>query len=291
MNLNPPKLRPLHIFIIAAVLTLLIGGSLIYFWIMPINAENNTLSAAVATLQDQGSDMRKQQAEEDLQAAIAEAEATRERWARLEDRYFRVGPGRSVLDFSPQAGGRWGVLQTLSLEHVETLGPAIERWVAGTGNRLTSSISVEAAPRDPNAIPPDVIPIRIGGVRVAGSYASLLRLLRTTPTMPRLGLIDDVTVTAASGQAVTTGAPPRETVTADIGLMVYIFPRHGEQATAFPLPTGTEGAGPGFGGGAPMGGAPPGMGAPPPPGMGAPPPPGMPGPPPPPGMPGAPPPM
>lgn len=279
MNLTPPKLKPLHIGIITALLFVLIAGALGYFWVLPIKQQNDQLASEVQTLQDQGSPDKLAGAKADKEKAKVFAVRQQHEYRLQEAKYFRVGPNRKALDVS----NSFAALQELSLEQHQTLGPIIERWVTSSGNRLASRPTIAPAPTNPNALSPDVIPVEVKGVRVTGTFPSMMRLLRSTRQLSRLMTIQSVSLTQAGGGDVTQGMPAFDTVSADLGLMVWIFPTPGKTRGNFTMP---RGANTGGGGGmmapaAPMGApmAAPMPGAP----AGAPPMPGGPMPPPPPG--------
>lgn len=282
MNLTPPKLKPLHVGIIAAVLALIIGAALANFWIKPIYDENKGLEATVAQLQNDGSDARLEAAQADVKKAATDKFYTLQGWNVQRGRYFLVGPNRRTIDLSHPFET---LTSTVAMEHRRSLIPVLESWGRRKG-LVISGLSLGPAPNNPNVLKNyETQPYRLDfrGLKVTGSFNQVLDLLASTETIPRLVLINNVALTAAqSGEggdditAVVRRATGN-TVTADLDISVFIFTEGKFEADPrFPAAAQDAGAGGGGMGGPPMpGGGPPMPGGPPvggPPMPGAPPP-------------------
>lgn len=272
MNLTTPKLKPVHIGIIGALLAVIVGGALGWFFLKPLLEKNNQLASEVANLQSEGSEANEQAANKELAQAKVTATQTRARYTNFENRYFRVGPANQVLDLGSDV---FRAHNNLSREQANVLGPLIQRWIAGTGNQLTQTPSIAAAPADPNAIISPVIRIDVKNVKTRGSFESTMRLLRSTPGVRRLVRINDVALSAAgadgdNGNVLAVRNPA--SVATDLDLSVFIFTRNADKAQRVPVPTGGDGGAPGGPvggavGGPPMPGGPPSGGGPPGPPM------------------------
>lgn len=295
MNLTPPKLKPTHIYILAGVLAILIAVGA-YFAVNPLLTENKALAANVESLMSSGSDIEKANAEKALADAEKYVRAQEASYRAIETRYMRIGPrGRERvlnLDVASEEQ-KLANLNLLALEQSRTLGPVIERWVRSTGNTLNSAISVPAPSTNPNALDnQDVIQIDMKGVRVSGTFQSIMRMLRSTRQLPRLVQISSVSLSAGGAADGTTTTPfaSNNTVTADLDIATILFPRLPKGTVPnYPIPSGgAEGQGGDMGGGGgamPMPSGMPGSGMPggPPMAPGGPPAPA--------GVPGGPPPM
>jgi hypothetical protein len=275
--MKPPKLKPVHIGIIAAVLALIAGGVMAKFWIMPVMQDNKVVQADVDNLMQTGSPANQTAADNEKNAALKKVAATKRDWAGYENRYFRIGPSNQPLDLA-LGGNRLPAAWLYSRERAETLGPKLNAWLASSGN-AASFISVPAASVNPNDIPKDVIAIDFQGVKLTGTFQSVMHFLKTTRSAPRLVSVMAVSLSSpgssdSSGGGVTpvsTRSFRINTVTADMDLRVYIFPRNGNQAGNYKVPAGAETGG-GLGGassGPPTTPSGPGMipGGPPRPGM------------------------
>jgi hypothetical protein len=256
MNLNPPKLKPVHIAVIAVVLAIVIAVPMMYFWILPLRQENATLRSSIDGLEAQSSPQQLEAAERGIQEAQTYAEQIEDRFERVQTRLFRIGTRPQVLDLS----NPFNAVQVLSYERSQTLGPILVRWLNSQGNRLVSDITVPAAPANPNQIPREVITNSFS-VQVAGTFDSVMRLLRAAQQVPRLVRIDNVTLTSGAGE----GQAPTGAINAAIAFTVLVFPETPDTVPLFPVPGGADAGGMGMapGLGAPGMGMPPGMAGPP----------------------------
>lgn len=267
MNLTPPKLRPLHIGIITAVLALIIGGAMANFWIMPIMKDNQAKQAVVTQLEDEGSVANQMAANLKLKNAVAKALATRVQWAAQEAKYFRVGPNKRVLDLSDIETAQ----ESLSEEQNLLLTGILVRWLSSTGNRVLVPPTVDAKGPNPNDIAQDVIRVGAKGIKIQGTFKSVMNFLRATAKAPRLVTIDSVSLSSIGGDTSGGTVDPlafmsTDTVIADLDLTVYIYPRGKLRPLALPGGDTTGGgaagpagpyAGPSMPGGPQMPGGPP----------------------------------
>ena len=115
-----------------------------------------------------------------------------------------------AISFQDRANGMIGLWR----EQSETLGPLIQNWPNKTGVTMTSSISVPAAPLNPNAIDTTLIKVPIGTISVVGDFRSILSHLKAWKNFKRLVQIEPVTL---QGQS--------PLLTAQYTLTVLIFPR------------------------------------------------------------------
>lgn len=108
-------------------------------------------------------------------------------------------------------------------EQAFTLGPMLERWPAKTGVRRMNSVSVPAAPTDPNAINTTFIPISIGTFQVQGDYGTIMRHVRRWNDFGRLVQLSPISI---SGQS--------PNMTAQYSVTVLLVPM-GEAGPAFSM--------------------------------------------------------
>lgn len=129
----------------------------------------------------------------------------------LMDKYMREKmPNISLQD------RRIGML-ALWHEQSEVLGPLLIKWINNSGVRLSSSISIQAPPANPNAITYDAVtPIKIdlGRISVTGTFKQIMKHIRMWNSCNRLVLIDLPTL---------SGESPN--ITCEYSLSVFIFPR------------------------------------------------------------------
>ncbi|MHB0913928.1 MAG: hypothetical protein ACYC2Y_10885, partial [Armatimonadota bacterium] len=236
-------LRTIHVIIIG---TLICAVIVVGFYFLFIKKTYTTIGQRQASL-DQASQVwqNKASAEADLADARANYALTKSKY----DRY--LAEKMPPVSFSDRAEG----MIALWKEQAEVLGPMVEKWPSHTGVHLTSTISVPAAPVNPNSIDTEMITIPIGNISVTGDFRTVLDHVRSWNKFGRLVQVSPVNLSG-----------PSPGMTAQYSLTVYIFPR-GEAG-----PT-VEMAGGGGSTGAVGPGGPPGMGGPMPggPGGGAPP--------------------
>ncbi|NMC82153.1 MAG: hypothetical protein GYA63_04780 [Armatimonadetes bacterium] len=256
MNMTPPKLKPSHIYIITAVLAAVILGAIGWFWLKPDYEKIKTLTASVEALQAEGSPANLASAQNELADARKFVVDQQRIFSGMERRFFLIGDRRSPqpLDLKD----RFKALQVLAIEQSQVLAPTINAWARNTpGITLLQGVSAPALSPDPNAIPTTVIRTELTGMKVTGTFEAVMRLLRSTGKLNRLVTLNSVTLTQGGAGATdtsgTTGTSlsallaSLDTVTADIGISSYLFPRNGANADKFPVPAGAEGQG-GMGG-------------------------------------------
>lgn len=266
MNLTPPKLKPLHIGIIAALLAIVIGAATAYFWIMPMMKENQEVAQELEQLETRGAPARLDAAKKKVLEARAEQQQTNAAWANRQRRYFLIGPNRQPIDLSRPFETQTNIV---AMEHRRTLIPILEGW-ARRNNVLISGLQLGAANTNPNSLQQfENQPYRLDfqNVNVTGTFNQILRMLNSTEGLPRLVSIRNVALTSAqsSTSEPTLVLTDANTVTANLSFTVYIFTQGKfEKDSRFP-DAAQQGQGAGGimpGGGPPMPGMMPGGGPP-----------------------------
>lgn len=226
--MKPSKLKTIHVVIIASVACLMVVVGL-YFLVIKKSNES------IAVLQAQLDQLNQQAA----QKATVEAQlaAEKQKYQAVVWKYNKYLVGKMPpISFEDRANG----MIALWKEQSEQLGPMLQAWPNKTGVRLASSISVPAAPVDPNTVATSLVTIPIGTISVVGDFRSILSHVRSWNKFKRLVQIDPVSLKGSS-----------PFMTATYKLTVYIFPR-GETGPSVAM----AGAGaPGAAGVAPVGGA------------------------------------
>jgi hypothetical protein len=252
MNLTPPKLKPLHIGILAVLLALIIGGAMGNFWLMPKLKDNQAKQASIDDLSVKGSDSNLTLANKKLADAKAVSQMTRMDWQIKEARYFRVGGDKQPIDLSDA----WAAHDRLADYVNNFLAHDLTVWLKHTGNKVVSPPAVDAIGPNPNDLQKyaDIIPIPAKGAKVQGTFSSVMNLLNETRTCPRLITVESVELASSQGSDSTggTGVPAyffsTDTVVASIDFTVYIYPRG--KYTAVDVPGGENGTSGSAGGGA-----------------------------------------
>ena len=256
MNLTPPKLKPVHIGILAILLAAIVGGAAAYLWIAPLVKSNSATLATVTDLESQGDPANKTRAEKKLADAMQKAAQAHNQWSVAQARYFRVGPKKLPIDLGADL---WTAGEQLTLEKRTECAVALTKWVKSTGNTVVVMPEVKGAPEgpNPNTIDPVLNKYSLEGIKVQGTFPSILRLLRSTRGCSRLISIDKVNLTSAQSQSqdstsIGGSTAPAfmfgngDTVVAEMNLTVYIYPMNGDKMRKVAIPGGDTGAGGGL---------------------------------------------
>lgn len=228
------KLKVMHVAIIGVVVALVALGVAYFAFIKPTNEQIAQKQSELEGLQQQAAKLPSSQ--QALQRANLDRAKSQAALARYEARYMRVGPNRQIIDFAGQEG-RTRAMLVLWREQAETLGPILERYMNRAGVRLLTPIAVPPAPTDPMAINPAEIRLDFPGIQVTGTYRNILRFLNSLREIPRLILVNNVTLSGSS-----------PLITAAIDLSVFILPRNADKAQ--PVASVAGGDTSGMGGGA-----------------------------------------
>jgi hypothetical protein len=252
MNFTVPKLKALYIVIIGVVLAAMVAAGFWFLRLEKLLKVNKDLQASVDQLMLDGSAANAAKARQAVADAAVFVARQKKQWTAVEDRYFRVGPARQPLNLKDLLAAN----SQMSLEYSQILGPTIRAWIESTGNKLVSSVGIPSVTANPNDINKMPIIVALNGVRVQGTFKSVMNLLRSTRSAKRLILISGVGISATASEVTLAQLRRKsnDSVYADLDLLVYYFPRNYSANNKFEMPGGDTATGGGIGG--PMPGGP-----------------------------------
>lgn len=252
MNFTVPKLKALYIVIIGVVLAVMVAAGFWFLRLEKLLKVNKDLQASVDQLMVDGSAANAAKARQAVADANVFVARQKKLWAAVEDRYFRAGPSKQPINLKDLLAAN----SQMSLEYSQVLGPTIRAWIESTGNKLVSSVGIPSVTANPNDLNKMPIIVALNGVRVQGTFKSVMNLLRSTRSAKRLILISGVGVSATASEVTLAQLRRRtnDSVVADLDLLVYYFPRNYSASNKFEMPGGDTATGGGIGG--PMPGGP-----------------------------------
>lgn len=196
------KLRTVHVIIIGVFVCIAVVAGAYFLVIKNKQAEITALEGRLQTATTTANKLP--MVEREHQNTLAENNAITKRYGHY------LATKMPAVSFQNRAQGMIGLWR----EQAETLGPLIQNWPGKTGVTMSSTISVPAAPVDPNSINTTLIEVPIGSVSVTGGFRSILTHLKAWNNFNRLVQIEPPTL---SGQS--------PGLTATYTMKVLIFPR------------------------------------------------------------------
>lgn len=227
------RLKTLHVVIIGIVMCLIVVSCL-YFFVVKKTYER--LAALDVRLKKaDGIVAQKDQAVRDLNAANIEFSRVTAEYSKYEREKM---PPVTFEDRGYGMIAQWK-------EQTEVLGPMLEKWPAKTGIKGSGNITIPAPSVNPNTIAQDPFRFSVGSFSVTGSFAQIMKHIRTWRKFGRLVQIDGLSL---------SGYSPN--MTATYSVTVIEFPRGGV-GPDIQMAGGAGGSTSGMGG--MMGGMPGGM--------------------------------
>jgi hypothetical protein len=218
------RLKTLYVVIIGTVMCLIVVSCL-YFFVVKKSYER--LAALDVRLKKaDGVVAQKGEAEQELKDANIEFSRVTAEYSKYE---LEKMPPVTFEDRGYGMIAQWK-------EQSEVLGPMLEKWPAKTGIKGSGSISIPAPSVNPNSIAQDPFRFSVGNFTVTGSFAQIMKHIRTWRKFGRLVQIDGLSL---------SGYSPN--MTATYSVTVIEFPRGGVGPT-IPMAGGGSNSGTGMGG-------------------------------------------
>lgn len=198
------RLRTIHVVIIGSLMCLIVVA-LLYFFVVKKTYER--LAVLDTRLKKAETIVaRKKQAEDDLEAARVEFSKVTAEYAKYE---------REKMPLVTFEDRGYGMIAQWK-EQCEILGPMVEKWLAKSGIKNTSSLKVPVPGVNPNNVASNYIRLPVGSVTVTGSFQQIIDHIKTWRKFGRLVQIDGLGL---------SGYSPN--ITAQYAITVIEFPRGG----------------------------------------------------------------